>query len=319
MGKVSIIIPVYGVQDYLEECMESVISQTYQNLEILLIDDESPDRCPEICDAYEKKDQRIKVVHQKNGGAANARNTGLSMASGDEICFIDSDDKIECHYIERLRNELKQKKADIAVCSFQRWYPDKMEPWEKPENQEYTGKEYLRKFLSDWTCGLLWNKMFRAEVLQGVKFEEGHKIDDEFFTYKAVLNAKKIITMKDELCFYRMRASGVMLSYEKHQKQMLIDQLEYMQERYELVVRKYPDLKAEYLYHLTDNLIRLKRESEPYEEIKIVVKQARKKYFKTILFGKISWKMKYSFLRSCFEKRAIIQKTDIRKADNFFR
>lgn len=318
MEKVSIIIPVYGVQDYLEECMESVINQTYKNLEILLIDDQSPDQCPEICDTYAKKDIRIKVIHQKNGGAANARNTGLSIASGDLICFIDSDDKVESNYVEQLFNVLEEKDADIAVCSYKRWYPKKLESWENSENCEYTTREYLRKFLTDWSCGLLWNKMFKSKVLQGVKFEEGHKIDDEFFTYRAVLNARKVAVIDTELYFYRMRASGVMLSYEKHQRQMLMDRLAYLQERYELVVLKYPDLKADYLYHFADNLIRLKRESVTYEDVNLQVKKVRKKYFCEILFGPIMWKMKYSFLRSYFERKKQEKEIYIQETDEFF-
>ena len=125
MELVSMIIPVYGVEVYLGECLETVLNQTYKNLEIILIDDESPDRCPEICDQYAQKDERIKVIHQKNGGAANARNHGLDMATGEYICFIDSDDKIENNYVEKLLGAIKENKAEVVVCSFKQWYKDK--------------------------------------------------------------------------------------------------------------------------------------------------------------------------------------------------
>ena len=157
MELVSMIIPVYGVEAYLGECLETVLNQTYKNLEIILIDDESPDRCPEICDQYAQKDERIKVIHQKNGGAANARNHGLDMATGEYICFIDSDDKIENNYVEKLLGAIKENKAEVVVCSFKQWYKDKTQDSEGFENKEYSSKDYIRKFLSDWTCGLIWN------------------------------------------------------------------------------------------------------------------------------------------------------------------
>ena len=118
MELVSMIIPVYGVEVYLGECLETVLNQTYENLEIILIDDESPDHCPEICDQYAQKDERIKVIHQKNGGAANARNHGLDMATGEYICFIDSDDKIENNYVEKLLGAIKENKDSSKTTTF---------------------------------------------------------------------------------------------------------------------------------------------------------------------------------------------------------
>ena len=255
MELVSMIIPVYGVEVYLGECLETVLNQTYENLEIILIDDESPDHCSEICDQYAQKDERIKVIHQKNGGAANARNHGLDIATGEYICFIDSDDKIENNYVEKLLGAIKENKAEVVVCSFKQWYKDKTRDSEGFENKEYSSKDYIRKFLSDWTCGLIWNKLFDKKTLEGVRFEEGHKIDDEFFTYQAILKAEKVVVFDESLYWYRMRKSGVMLSGTQYQAQMLKDRLEYMTKRYEMVIEKYPDLKAEYLYNLTDNLI----------------------------------------------------------------
>ena len=147
MELVSMIIPVYGVEAYLGECLETVLNQTYENLEIILIDDESPDHCPEICDQYAQKDERIKVIHQKNGGAANARNHGLDMATGEYICFIDSDDKIENNYVEKLLNAIKESQSDVAVCSFKQWYKNKTQGSTGFKNKEYSSKDYIRKFL----------------------------------------------------------------------------------------------------------------------------------------------------------------------------
>lgn len=302
MELVSMIIPVYGVEAYLRECLETVVNQTYTNLEIILIDDESPDHCHEICDQYAQKDARIKVIHQKNGGAANARNHGLDMATGEYICFIDSDDKIENNYVEKLFSAIKESQSDIAACSFKKWYKDKTQDSTGFENKEYSSKDYIRKFLSDWTCGLIWNKMFHKKTLEGVRFEEGHKIDDEFFTYQTILKAEKVVIFDDLLYWYRMRKSGVMLSGTQYQSQMLKDRLEYMTKRYEMVVEKYPDLKAEYLYNLADNLIIYTRQAQGNKELEKDVQTIKKKYWNQIMFGPVPVKMKYSFFRSFFDK-----------------
>ena len=302
MELVSMIIPVYGVEAYLGECLETVLNQTYENLEIILIDDESPDYCPEICDQHAQKDARIKVIHQKNGGAANARNHGLDMATGEYICFIDSDDKIENNYVEKLLNAIKKSQSDVAVCSFKQWYKNKTQDSIGFKNKEYSSKDYIRKFLSDWTCGLIWNKMFDKKTLEGVRFEEGHKIDDEFFTYQAILKAEKVVVFDESLYWYRMRKSGVMLSGTQYQAQMLKDRLEYMTNRYEMVIEKYPDLKAEYLYNLTDNLISYTRQAQGIKELEKDVRAIKKQYWNHIMFGLIPMKIKYSFFRSFFDK-----------------
>lgn len=317
MELVSMIIPVYGVESYLEECLESVLQQTYERLEVILIDDQSPDRCPKICDEFARKDQRVKVYHQKNGGAANARNHGLDRADGTYICFVDSDDKIEMDYVEKLLRAIKESDADVAVCSFQQWYPDRIVDYTEIESGEYSGKEYLRKFLSDWTCGLLWNKMFHKKTLNGIRFEEGHKIDDEFFTYQAILKANKIVAFEQRLYWYRMRKSGVMISGAQYRGQMLRDRLEYMPKRYEAVVKRYPDLKEEYLYNLADNLILLTRQSKGELSLEKAVGKVKKKYWNQIVFGPVSFKMKYSFIRSFFDGKGKDIKKD-QQEQNYF-
>lgn len=310
MELVSVIIPVYGVEAYLKECLESVLKQTYSNLEIILIDDESPDQCPKICDDYAKEDSRIKVIHQKNGGAANARNHGLDKATGKYICFVDSDDKIEPDYVEKLIVKVKEENADIVVCSFKEWYPDKMDCCKEFQNKEYSGRDFIRRFLVDWTCGLIWNKIFRKETLNGVRFEEGHKIDDEFFTYQAVLKAKKVVMMDECLYWYRMRKSGVMRSGEKYKEQMIKDRLEYIVTRYEKVIKQYPDVQKEYLQNLSDNLIRLERQARGNQELEKRIRKEKRKYIGQIIFKLDSFKMKYSFIRSFFDDAKEEQKID---------
>lgn len=116
--KVTVVVPIYNVEKYLDRCIESVVNQTYKNLEIILVDDGSPDACPQMCDAWEKKDKRIKVVHKKNAGLGMARNTGIDNASGDYICFFDSDDYVANNTIEKLILSVEKNNADVAIFGF---------------------------------------------------------------------------------------------------------------------------------------------------------------------------------------------------------
>ena len=113
--RISIIVPVFNVEKYIERCVKSIENQSYRNLEIILVDDESPDRCPQICDEYAKRDERIKVLHKKNGGLSDARNAGLDVATGEYIAFVDSDDWVETDFIETLYRNAESENADISI------------------------------------------------------------------------------------------------------------------------------------------------------------------------------------------------------------
>ena len=121
---ISIIVPIYNVEKYLPQCLDSLISQTYRDIEIILVDDGSPDKCPEICDAYAKKDARIKVVHQINGGVSSARNTGLKASRGEYIGFVDPDDWVAPEMYEKMMEALADHKADLAICGYQYCHAD---------------------------------------------------------------------------------------------------------------------------------------------------------------------------------------------------
>lgn len=295
-AKISIIVPVYNVDKYLERCVDSLLKQTYKNLEIILVDDESPDSCPQICDQYKQKDRRIIVIHKKNGGAASARNMGLDVAKGEYIGFVDSDDYVSEEYINNLYQDLSREKADISVCSFYNLYKDHKEIVTNENIGIYDSKEYLELFLKDWKCGLIWNKLFKAKLIQKVRFSEGHIIDDEFFTYKAVMQCNRIVVGNEPFYYYRMRASGVMSQGKV--KKMLNDRIEYIQERFQLVTKYYPSLYRLYLENLADNLIRFRREAVLYSDLYLKMKKIQKNYLREILLGPISWRLKYAYLHS---------------------
>ena len=299
---VSIIVPVYGVEAYLSMCVDSLLAQIYENIEIILVDDESPDHCPKICDAYSEKDSRVRVFHKKNGGAASARNVGLDNASGKYICFVDSDD-IACKtYISSLIERLKTAEADLAVCGYYCLFQSKKERIECfRSNQVVSQKEYLLQFLEDWTCGLIWNKIFIREKIGTVRFPEGHKIDDEFFTYQVVMNSSKVVLFDEPLYEYRMRTSSVMGASKKYNGKLISDKLEYIVERYEKVTAGFPELSDAYLHNLMDNLIILLRKSRFCEELNLRVQEQIRKFKRPFLMSSASVKEKVGFLRAIYQ------------------
>lgn len=247
---VSIIVPIYNVDKYLEECIESLKNQTYKNLEIILINDGSTDNSEQICRKEEKQDNRIVFINKNNGGSASAKNVGLKIAKGDYITFIDSDDFIEPDMIEYMVNTIKKYNSDIIQCSFTNLYKNTEKfKQDKIIEQKIGSKDFFKLFLIKWDSSLFWNKLFKREVIENIFFKEGRCIDDEFFTYKCVINSKSIVTSNKIVYNYRMRKSGVMKS-ESSQKQILKDRIDYLYERYELVRKKYKDLDKNFLEHL---------------------------------------------------------------------
>ncbi len=193
---VSVVVPIYNVENYLDRCITSIINQTYENLEIILVDDGSPDRCPQICDSYAQKDPRIKVIHKQNEGLGMARNTGIDNATGDYICFFDSDDSIEPDTIEACVTVVREHEADLVIFGHDNVTPD-MVTLEThiphPPKQLFTGEEITKKLLpmsihsdlktgDDW--GIVpsaWNKLYSMDLIRrsGWRFVSEREIISE--------------------------------------------------------------------------------------------------------------------------------------------
>lgn len=208
---ISIIIPIYKVEDYLDECVQSVIHQTYKNLEIILVDDGSPDKCPQMCDEYAELDNRIIVIHKKNGGQSDARNAGLEHASGDFICFVDSDDFIDVTMCEQLLRYQQESDADIVSCMFS-WYVNgdiQAFPW---FTMGYKEKHTL--FLYDYFIdavgkqvdSFLWNKLFKRSVITETFVPGRINEDFLFFYYTTKVHPKvTVVLTTQKLYYYRKR------------------------------------------------------------------------------------------------------------------
>ena len=275
---ISVIIPVYNVKKYLPEALESALKQDYQKLQVILIDDGSTDGSAEICDEYARIDNRIIVIHQKNGGAASAKNTGLRVATGEFLAFLDSDDYLETGAYTFMVEQLRKYQADMVQCCFQNVFRDKIETqvgFSKIE--EYTCVSYLELFTKDWTCGLLWDKLYRRKLFEDVFFEEGHKIDDEFFTYRGVMNATKVVRVPKVIYNYRKRLSGVMLSKD-FQEKIVLDKLEYLSIRRKIVTEKFPELKDVFDEHYLNMLLIVSKDSSASAEGMRKIKQLLKEY-----------------------------------------
>lgn len=238
---ISVIVPVFNVAGYLPQCVDSILSQDYGNLEVILIDDGSTDGSGEICDRYAALDSRVRAIHQKNGGAAAAKNAGLRLATGEYLAFADSDDYLEPGAYGFLMKVLLENGADAVQGSFREVYRNRAEE-QRISEEILEGYDYLLRFPKDFSCALLWNKLYRRALFDGVFFEEGHKIDDEYFTYQGFLQPRKVVRMDRVVYNYRKRASSVMSSPESAER-LVLDCLDSAAKRRQRILDTLPQLR----------------------------------------------------------------------------
>lgn len=213
MKKVSIIIPVYNMEQYINECYESIINQTYQNLEILFIDDGSTDCSGLLCDEFQRKDKRVKTIHKTNSGVSATRNKGLLNATGDYVAFVDPDDILDVDMIQKLVSCIEERNVDAAFCRF---HIDHIEEGSRPyyqaiEVEEGDADHALYQLFTKCAYGtMVWNKVFKRELIyrrEGIiEFDETLKCgEDEVWLIEVIKNASKIGYLSDELYYWRVR------------------------------------------------------------------------------------------------------------------
>ena len=211
---ISVIVPVYKVEKYLDRCVESIVNQTYTNLEIILVDDGSPDNCPVMCDTWAEKDSRIRAIHKVNGGLSDARNAGMEEAKGEYIGFVDSDDWVEPGFYQNLYDLLQAHDADIAECGVN--FIDENGKLLRQRKLISTDKVLLRvdaiKHLmkEDGIYQTVWNKLYRRETIGGILFEKGRLHEDDFWTYRIFDRAKKLAVTQQSLYNYFQRSDSIM-------------------------------------------------------------------------------------------------------------
>ena len=243
--KVSIIVPIYNVENYLVRCIESLINQSYKEIEIILVNDGSKDSCGVICNKLQNKDDRIVVIHQENGGLSDARNTGLKKASGDYIFYLDSDDWLKEYCIERLVTKAQEYKADIVQCNFYYTYPEHLlqdnRGFKAYESEKLLNSEQaLDKLIANVEIkNFAWGKLIRSEIAEEEFFPKGKLFEDTFWTHRVISKAKRYLVLKEPLLFYLQRDNSI--SYNKFDKRNL-DRLEGMLLRYVFISKNHPEL-----------------------------------------------------------------------------
>lgn len=229
--KVTVVIPIYNVENYLNRCVRSVVSQTYRNLEILLVDDGSPDRCPEICDEWAKKDERIKVIHKANAGLGMARNTGIDNATGEYIFFFDSDDYVDKTIVEKCVMNAQSNMSDVVVFGYSNVFEngDIKRVELTLEKTVFEGAEILNKLIPgmytyDMGFGIsAWGKMYRLNSIteKQIRFKSEREIisEDAYFALEYYSNIQKATIVDESLYFYYKRNDSLSRAYKKDRQE----------------------------------------------------------------------------------------------------
>ena len=213
MQKLSVIVPVYKVEPYIHKCVDSILGQTYTNLEVILVDDGSPDNCGKICDEYAAKDKRVKVIHKKNGGLSDARNAGIDISTGDIIGFIDSDDYIEARMYQEMIDYMEHNNLDIVCADTNQVKGNKIKfkPRYK-KNYVWNKQEALSEILNGNLDNAAWNKIYKREIIGNTRFPQGRVYEDVATIYKFIYNADKVGYLSKPYYYYVKRKGSIVTS-----------------------------------------------------------------------------------------------------------
>lgn len=242
---ISVIVPIYNVEKYLARCVDSIVNQTYKNLEIILVDDGSPDCCPQMCDDYAEKDSRIKAVHKKNGGLSDARNAGMAVATGEYISFIDSDDYVSDDFFECLLDVMNKENSDIAECSVVKFYEDNRfdEFSDDLSVKTYDTQDAMSALIAENPFHQhVWNKLYKTELVKDIPYAVGKLNEDEFWTYRVFGRANKVARLNKTMYYYFQRSSSIMgVGYNIRR----LDALEGKVNRQKYIENNFPDLSTQ--------------------------------------------------------------------------
>lgn len=239
---ITLIVPVYNVEKYLIKCVDSLLKQTYDNLEIILVDDGSTDNSSKLCDEYQKKDKRIKVIHKENGGLSDARNVAIDKAHGKYISFVDSDDFIACDMIELLYKNVIDNKADIAICGYQNTNEDEEINDNNIDYKElvYSNQEALETMLYQKDCTTsAWAKLYKTTLFKDIRYPKGKICEDLDTTYLLFAQAKKIVINNQKKYFYLQRKNSIINS-QFNPKRM--DALKFAKKETKFIKKEFPSI-----------------------------------------------------------------------------
>lgn len=239
---ISVIVPVYGVEKYLDRCVQSIVDQTYQNLEIILVDDGSPDSCGAMCDVWAAKDDRIKVIHKENGGLSDARNAGMAIATGELLAFVDSDDYISPNLYRTLYERMQQDGSDIAACGVEMVWEDgtPSRMLTQPGSCVLDAEKAMRAIIEESRLKQpVWYKLYKTEQVRDIQFPVGKCHEDVFWSYRAVARAKKV-SITDKIGYYYTQRGGSIMGESYSLKRL--DGLEAKVHRMDFLGNHFPEL-----------------------------------------------------------------------------
>jgi len=236
--RISVIVPVYNVEAYLNRCVDSILAQSYEQLEIILVDDGSTDRSPAICDAYVRQDERIRVIHKENGGLSDARNAGLQIATGEYIGFVDSDDWIEPDMYRDMYEAAVKYDAQVAVCRYAEVYKDRVVDGSQGDVLLLNRKEVLDIYICEHPqykiYNSVWSKLFCREVIADLKFPMGRNSEDIVFTTKAFCRLERCVYLDRAYYNYVRERDGSIMNGSSGER-MLKDEIPFWREHIECI------------------------------------------------------------------------------------
>ena len=280
MAEVSVIVPVYQVEQYLRQCLDSILKQTFIDFELILVDDGSKDNSGKICDEYALKDNRVRVIHQVNKGLSDARNTGMNQMSGKYFMFVDSDDYISELMVEKLYEKAEETGADIVCCNFEYF-------WKNNEKASYSTKQRSEVLSSSeifnhrknernygfWTVA--WNKLYRTKSMHSFQFRSGKIHEDEFWANDIYQKDLKVVTIEDSLYYYRQRHNSI-IGVKNIKKEF--DLIEAYQERIQIYLDQnvYPDQAYKVMIYSLEPLHECRKMKETEEENRKYIQAVKK-------------------------------------------
>lgn len=289
MAKISVIVPVYKVEKYLSHCVDSILAQTYQDFELILVDDGSPDRCGLMCEEYAKKDGRITVLHRENGGLSAARNTGIDWAfvnsDSEYLTFIDSDDWIHPQYLELLLQAAEEHHVPVSICSFDRPeapVAEALEHISDCSSEVMTAETLLVDHV--WNFNYAWGKLYRKVYFREIRYPEGKNFEDTFTTYKVLFAGEQVALIDKALYFYFKNEDGITRSPWTPKELVVFEAMEnqvkfYRENGYAKALEK-----EEYLYvnHFAYQICRIRENRVDLKQNIPYLRQMRKKMMKLV-------------------------------------
>ena len=313
VSEISIVVPVYKVEQYLHRCVDSLLNQSFTAFDLILVDDGSPDQCGQICDQYAEKDKRIHVIHQHNGGLSAARNSGidwsLSNSESKWITFVDSDDWVHPQYLSLLYESVLACKTDVSVCAYKEL---------NSGNQDYETVEDIRG--AEWkpedffvenhvNATVAWGKLYKKEYFKTLRFPVGKIHEDEFITYQILFRTPKIAFINIPLYYYYINDSGIMKTQSKYRRsdglEALAQQIEYFEKNHfdwakKVSVRAYAGALCSWINSLADQQNR--GSNKLYRELIKKLKQVLKQYRRLFPFEECRWayEVAYPWRTKCY-------------------